>query len=486
MRFKEIIYITEESLSGDLEQISKEVEGNPQKEAYASKFLLTLLNFTQNVLAKAKGKANQPAQSNLVAPPVNAVTPTAQPVATEGSIIEASANMAELGVDQIIAELNEQMNEICKTVANCDPIISAIKKKIAELKKTVQTAFKAGVASSEKETQQYFSNLEDVLKPLIKKVSSNDKIQKAVKSQLEGWFNNAVLRDKKISKQQMLDFLREAGDGHIIDMKSLVSVQNGNLMDFVNPNYKDIFMMFKDVIFDYKPGGSGANFGPSEVAITLLGNPAEKADVGDIRVDGIMYEIKGCSNSKGGRMNGKQVLKPTSGGSFIKDFFKEKLPRIDPMYKNVKGKKVHKFNWNPKGMTSLNNSLIEARYNRSMRNKILIMFLTRLWKHMITNHAEIKDFDSKIAAMVDMENGIINPQMAMLNSTKLLYQSYKLSDGETPEGSKNKLMNILVLNSQTLNFKIVRNDRDLAKVEIKGGVDWTDSNSSSSPQIYVA
>jgi hypothetical protein len=185
-------------------------------------------------------------------------------------------------------------------------------------------------------------------------------------------------------------------------------------------------------------------------------------------------------------MNGKQVLKPTSGGSFIKEFFKAKLSKINPMYKNPKGKNVHKFNWNPKGMTNLNNALIEAKYTRATRNKILMTFLSKLWKHMITNHAEIKDFDVNIAAMIDTDQGIINPQMAMLNSTKLLYQSYKLSDGETPEGSRSQLMNILVLNSQSLNFRIVRNDKDLEKVEIKGGVDWSDSNSSSSPQVYVA
>lgn len=463
----------EQSVQSDLQQISTAVKADPNKAEYAKKFLSNLLDFTKNIVAKVKTKPVNAAPANAA---VNTM-PSTQPVK------EAAADIASLGVDNLIKELNLQIDEICKTVQNCDPIVSILRKKITELKKTVQGAFTLGKAASEKETQKYFSDLEAALKPLVAKVSSNPKISSAVKSQLEGWFNNAVLRDKRVTKEQMIAFLKEAAEGHIIDMKTLVTKPQGNILDYVNPKYKDIFMMFKNVIFDYKPGGSGANLGPAEVALTLLGNPAEKADVGDIRVDGVMYELKGGSQGKGGRLNGKEILKPTSGGAFIKDYFSKKLKTIQPMWANKKGKKVHKYNWNATGIERLNQDLITAGYRTAQRNKILYDFLLKLWQHIITNHEQINGFEDKIIEMIDPKLGAIDPKKAIPNATKLLYQSYQLSDGQLV--GKKKLMNILVINSESLNYKIIKQEKDIDKIEIKGGIDWNDANTSASPQLYI-
>ena len=49
-----------------------------------------------------------------------------------------------------------------------------------------------------------------------------------------------------------------------------------------------------------------------------------------------MYEVKGGrttgkESGYGGRLNGKQVQKPTSGFVLINNFFKKYLPTVDPV-----------------------------------------------------------------------------------------------------------------------------------------------------------
>lgn len=466
MKAKEFI-IKHTNVRHELQQISAAVKQDPQKANYAKSVLSKLLDFTKTVLTTAKTRQKSEKDASDVSAPVQ----------------ENTTDIASLGVDALVEELNQQIDEICKTIQNCDPIVSILRTKIIELKQTVQGAFTLGKASGEKEVQKYFSDLEAVLKPLVAKVSQNKKLADSIKSQLEGWFNNAVLRDKKISREDMIGFLREAGQGHIIDMKSLVNSSQGNVMDYVNPRYKDIFLMFKNAIFDYKPGGTGANLGPAEVALTVLGNPAEKAEVGDIKVDGVMYELKGGSGGKGGRLNGKEILKPTSGGAFIKDYFAKKIKNIEPTWTNEKNKKIHKYNWNTKGISKLNQDLIAAGYTKTQRNKMLYDFLLKLWQHIITNSSQINDFGDKIADMIDTQEGIVNSRKAILNATKLLYQSYQLSDGQLVDGVKS--MNIMVINSETLNYRIVRQESDIDVIEIKSGIDWNDANTSASPQLYI-
>jgi hypothetical protein len=455
MRYREIRVINESIVSADLQQIGQEVKKDPAKAEYARKYLTALLNYTNKIISQASATA-------------------------ENVHEDVALNPDQMPVDNLIAELNLQIDQICKVVKNCDPIIKGLKQKIVELKNTV---FQAGVQSSEKETQKYFSDLNRALKPLVEKVSGDSKIRESVKTTLEGWFASVVLRDRKISKEEMLGFLHEAANGHIIDMKSLVKKSNGNLQDFVNPKYKTIFELFKKALFDYKPGGTGANLGPAEVAITLLGNPAEKANVGDIMVDGVMYELKGGRGGKGGRLNGKEVLKPTSGGQFIKKFFEDRALPISPMIKSSKGKMIPKYNWNPTGIERLNQDLLTLKKTKAQRIKLIYDFLLGLWKHMITNYAEINDFDNKIQEMIDTETGTIDPQMAILNTTKLLYQSYQLSDGQVV--GKIKKMNILIINSETLNYIILRQEKDIDKVKIVNGITWNDANSSASPQLYI-
>ena len=384
----------------------------------------------------------------------------------------------------LVFDVIDISEELKKVLAYAGPELQKVI--YADLNKMLQQAASIGAADAEKSTQQYFSGIESVLKPLVAKVSGHTKVQAEVKAQLEGWFNNLVLRDRKVSKDDMLAFLKEAADGHIIDMARLVKQDSGNVENFVNPKFKGIFALFQERIFQYKPGGSGANIGPGEVAFTLLGNPAEKAAIGDIRVDGVMYEVKGGNNNKGGRMNSKQVKSPNSAWPWIVSFFDKNISTVKPVFKTKENKLAMKYNWNPKGITLLNQDVSAAIPNKAKRTKVLLSFLDGLWKFMIMNHDQIKNTDKLIAGMIDTSTGTIDVEQAIRNVTHLLYESYRLSDGDMSPGSKTPQMNIIVVNTKTLNYQIIRSAKDLNKIDIKSGIAWNDANTSASPQIYIS
>lgn len=469
MRITELFESVENDITSTLHGLEVAAQKNPDLEDALKDVLLDLLVFARS---KAEKKAKPQPTLNQ---PRTAPTLTSEPTPNNPNKPVAE-DVAGSGLATIVSELKSVISEL-------DPETQKIIDTV--LDKVVHKIYQQGVLDTEKSTQKYFSDFESALSPLLEKVSSNKRVQKDVRAQLESWFTKLVLRDRKVSKEQVLAFLKEAADGHIIDMVRLVKTDKGNVANYINPKYKSIFELFKDDVFQYKPGGSGANLGPGEVAFTLLGNPAEKADVGDIRVDGVMYEVKGGNNNMGGRMNSKQVKKPTSGWAWISAFFKKYAPEIEPTYKTEKNKQAMKYNWNARGIKRLNTDLLQAIPTKAKRIRILKMFLDGLWKFMIMNHEEIKDMDAQIDDMIDHTTGTIDIQKAIKNIAHLLYEAYRLSDGERV-GKKAPQMNILVLNTETLNYQIVRSAKDLNKVDIKSGISWNDSNTSASPQLYIS
>jgi hypothetical protein len=295
-------------------------------------------------------------------------------------------------------------------------------------------------------------------------------------------FSKVVLRNRQLSKEEVISFLDAANNSHIINMTELVKQEEGNVLNFVNKKYIEQFNLFKDSLFGYIPGGTGANMGPGEVALSLLGNPTKKGTIGDLLVGNTMYEIKGNRPGKGGgRMNGKQVQKPTSGMNWIRDFFKKTFNK-ETVFKNEKGKPISMYNWNDLGIKNLNDDVTKLVPNIDQRDRILKKFLIGLWSFMILNHKEIDNFKKIIESSVS--EGIIDPVKAKYNILSVLYESYRLSDGEG-EG-KDKQLNIIVLNASTLNFRIIRNASDFSHIQVKGGVNWNDANSSTSPQTHIA
>lgn len=474
MRFTEFKQPISESndtaeVSSDLNQIQQLVSNDPVKEKHATSYLTKILQKINQLVSAADKKS---ITSPITQPNT---TPTSN---TKPAVAEEISNSVLPG---IITSINVQMLELSR-IPGMEEQIKKLKEYINNLKNQCKIEYQRGIDDAEKSTQKYFSDIDSYIDPLLTKLGPNNTIKGDVKKQLESMFSKAVLRNRQLSKEEVISFLDAANNSHIIDMTKLVKQEEGNVLNFVNKKYVKQFNLFKDSLFGYIPGGTGANMGPGEVALSLLGNPTEKGTIGDLLVGNTMYEIKGNRPGKGGgRMNGKQVQKPTSGMNWIRDFFKETFNK-ETVYKNEKGKPISMYNWNDLGIKNLNDDVTKLVPNINQRDRILKKFLVGLWSFMILNHKEIDKFQEIISSSVS--EGIIDPVKAKYNILTVLYESYRLSDGEG-EG-KDKQLNIIVLNASTLNFRIIRKASDFSNIQVKGGVNWNDANSSTSPQTHIA
>jgi hypothetical protein len=377
-------------------------------------------------------------------------------------------------------------------VKKCDPIVKPFKDKINLLKiqvaKSVASAVQTGKDTRDVEIQTFFSGLEEQLRIQAAKAAPDPRILKEIVIRFKGSFSDAILRDRKITQEDFKDFLNDAISGKVIDMSSLVKSDKGNIGNFISDSkHKEIFEIIRDDVFGYIPGGTGANMGPGEVALTMFGNPIRKGEIGDLDINGVMYEVKGGrttgkESGYGGRLNGKQVQKPTSGFVLINNFFKKYLPTVDPVGLGKTGKKVSRFNWNTKGLGVLNDVMSSAVKKKEKRELLLKELMFTLWAGLINNRDEIKNFQERVHSMVSTA-GLIDIENAIKVSTELLYESYAVSDGQVIRGKP--VFNIIILNAGTLNYQIIRSSKDISKVRIVGGISWTDANSSTSPQLYI-
>jgi len=463
-------------IEADLQTIAAALDEKPELEKQVNQELEKLLKQADSILAKNAGAA--PVQKQPQQPPLDQ---------TKENLDEDAATYT------LIDDLNATIDQICAAVKNCDAIVKPFKDKIKQLRSMVEkelaSALQKGKETRDIEIQQFFSGLEDQLKQLAAKAAPDAKTLKEIVIRFKSSFSDTILRDRKITQEDFATFLNDAINGRVIDMENLVKSQQGNIESYIkDPKHKEIFNIIKDDIFGYVPGGTGANLGPGEVALTMFGNPIRKGDVGDLEVNGIMYEVKGGrttgkESGYGGRLNGKAVLKPTSGMRIITNYFAQKLPKVDPTMKGKTGKTVSRFNWNSKGISNLNNVVSESIKRKDLIRKFNQGLMLELWKTLITNNEEIKNFDNRVIAMVDPQSGIIDPANAMRISTELLYESYALSDGQLLKGKRQ--FNIIVLNAGTLNYRMIRKSQDISNVQIVGGISWNDANQSSSPQLYI-
>ncbi len=454
-------------VDAELQDIVDIVDQNPAAEKKVNGKLQQILDFV---------KKSAPDQK----PPVSNVNPP--PEETKEDLFSESTATLSL-VDALYAQITSSMEKAQSRAAL---------KMIADLKKTISQEFaaerQAGKDIRDVEIQNFFSGLEEQLRVLAAKAAPNPNILKEIVIRFKSSFSDAILRDRKFTQEDFKDFLNDAISGKVIDMSSLVKSDKGNVNNFVtDPKHKLIFDIIKDDVFGYKPGGTGANMGPGEVALTMFGNPIRKGEIGDLDIDGIMYEVKGGqttgkTSGYGGRMNGKQVQKPTSGFVIINNFFKKYLPQVDPIAMGPTGKKGSRFNWNTKGLNALNEIMIANVKKKDKRSILLKELMLTLWAGLINNRDEIKNFQERVYSMIN-NDGIVDIEKAIQTAAELLYESYALSDVQIIKGKP--VFNIIVLNAGNLNYQIIRSSKDISKVKIVGGISWNDANQSTSPQLFM-
>jgi len=373
-----------------------------------------------------------------------------------------------------------------------------------------------------------------------KKVHDNAKNFAAVfKQAFFGMIMRMLSQNKELNRARIVEFLDACYNGQVIDMESLISQDVGNIKQHVNTNFEDMLDLFSSYgVFSWSPGKSSGAIGPGEMALSMMGSPAQKAQHGgDLIVAGTNLEIKAGATS-GGRLNSKKILKgPAAWPTWTEKITKiirtapaKKLPSGTELgirtRKDGEQEVMTKENYSPNTYNKTNGRFKEAcNYNWSYKmlgrlndevliysdyNKTYDLFYSTISK-LITNLDDVAEPvminagkgkqspkltpDGKIAFPgVDaeelignaiMEDGTIIVPAMMEAYTKLAYASYNRADGVEA---------IMFLNTETLDYSIIQNGDDLAdkmmgkgeaSVRVSGGFHFNDDQQSATP-AYLA
>ena len=443
--------------------------------------------------------------------------------------LDETVDLASLAVKMVKNAKKEFKVLEKKYVLKAEEITNSIFDKLELLANKVQ-----GYTSIDEGTYKALTKAE-------KKVHDNARNFAAVfKQAFFGMIMRMLRQNKELDRERIVVFLDACYNGQVIDMESLISQDAGNVKQHVNTDFEDMLDLFSSYgVFSWSPGKSSGAIGPGEMALSMMGSPAQKAmHGGDLIVAGTNLEIKAGSTS-GGRLNSKKILKgPAAWPTWTEKITKivrtapaRKLKTGTPLgtttsktgevtemtkenytpntyNKNPKGhfKQGSVYNWSYKMLGKLNDEiLIYSDYGKtydlfySTISK-LITNLDEVSEPLMVNAGKGKELpkltpDGKIAFPgVDaeelignavMEDGTIIVPAMMEAYTKLAYASYNRADGVEA---------IMFLNTDTLDYTIVQNGDDLADkmvgkgdatVRISGGFHFNDDQQSATP-AYLA
>lgn len=318
-----------------------------------------------------------------------------------------------------------------------------------------------------------------------------------------------------VSGQEIKEFLEACVRGDVINMLQVIGTNQGNIKDHVNPKYQKVFDVFvEENIFSYAPGTTSGAIGPGEMALSMMGNPAEKGKKGDLKIGDEEVEIK-ASAKTGGRFNSKAIAKATTGwqtwakkineimsqapeDATISVTQKDGEEKLIPAREyngnryNVikdKAKQGSKYNWNSSGFKALNIEVLQPYSNLRQTFDLfestiraLVQNYDKLDKPQQGNshHKPFNPGDLIEAAIND--DGTVDPKKMNIAYSKIAYASYHLADGITT---------VMLLRTDNLSYTIFRNADDLVDqmnnntVTTGGGFNWNDDQQTPTPG-YIA
>ena len=349
----------------------------------------------------------------------------------------------------------------------------------------------------------------------FKKMAVNaEKFTKTLKQALFGKILD-MQEGSDVSGQQIKEFLEACVRGDVINMLNVIGTSQGNIKDHVNPKYQKVFDVFvEENIFSYAPGTTSGAIGPGEMALSMMGNPAEKGKKGDLKIGDEEVEIK-ASAKTGGRFNSKAIAKATTGWQTWAQKINEIMSQapedatISVTQKNgeeelipareyngnrhnvIKGKakKGSKYNWNSSGFKALNIEVLQPYSNLRQTFDLfestiraLVQNYDKLDKPQQGNshHKPFNPGDLIEAAIND--DGTVDPKKMNIAYSKIAYASYHLADGITT---------VMLLRTDNLSYTIFRNADDLVDqmnnntVTTGGGFNWNDDQQTPTPG-YIA
>ena len=359
------------------------------------------------------------------------------------------------------------------------------------------------------------SNFSGKEKTAYKKMAVNaQKFTKTLKQALFGKILD-MQEGSDVSGQEIKEFLEACVRGDVINMLNVIGTSQGNIKDHVNPKYQKVFDVFvEENIFSYAPGTTSGAIGPGEMALSMMGNPAEKGKKGDLKIGDEEVEIK-ASAKTGGRFNSKAIAKATTGWQTWAQKINEIMSQapedatISVTQKNgeeelipareyngnrhnvIKGKakKGSKYNWNSSGFKALNIEVLQPYSNLRQTFDLfestiraLVQNYDKLDKPQQGNshHKPFNPGDLIEAAIND--DGTVDPKKMNIAYSKIAYASYHLADGITT---------VMLLRTDNLSYTIFRNADDLVDqmnnntVTTGGGFNWNDDQQTPTPG-YIA
>jgi len=369
----------------------------------------------------------------------------------------------------------------------------------------------------ENEDLEDFSSKE---KTAYKKMAVNaQKFTKTLKQALFGKILD-MQEGSDITGQEIKEFLEACVRGDVINMLNVIGTSQGNIKDHVNPKYQKVFDVFvEENIFSYSPGTTSGAIGPGEMALSMMGNPAEKGKTGDLKIGKEEVEIK-ASAKTGGRFNSKAIAKATTGWKVWAQKINEIMSQapedatVSVTQKNGKeelipareyngnrhnvingkAKEGSKYNWNESGFKALNIEVLQPYSNLSQTFDLfestiraLVQNYDKLSKPATnsdgTTNEHHKPFNpgDLIEAAID-NDGTVDREKMNVAYSKIAYSSYHLADGITT---------VMLLRTNNLEYTIFRNADQLVdqmnsgQVVTPGGFNWNDDQQTPTPG-YIA
>jgi len=452
----------------NIDKLVQTAKQNPQKSNFIKQGLDKLSNFLNNILGQ-----NNLKQENLVdvQQQANYIKQQFDLAVTKGLIQKTQKGQKFLqdllqAAFQAGAEkeftaqktINTEILGIAGQLA--DKIAGSLDSIPAEEDKTGKPLSKKTMASKEKMKQQLIGLIQTIFK-----VDTTD-----MKSIQE--------RDNKVEK--IKTFMTACVRG-IIDFAKLVKSKAGNIDNLVPPQYKDVYDQIKNSLMTANPGQTGANWGPGELGLAILGQPVSKAGKGDLKIGDEIIELKASSNpTKGGRF-GSTALR--NGGTQSK-IFEKALNDLNQTMKK-------KFNLTPGTEDYVYGPNVKFSWKQFSRN--FIFGLNRFIKINKTQQKDVIEFLQTVAMSCLDENQInfklnftginnslnpdntIDPVKFQIAYSKMLYEIYKTVD------QKEK---ILIINPVSGNYKVIDDAEDLNNV-VYGStiIDFSDTQAKASPQV---
>ena len=339
----------------------------------------------------------------------------------------------------------------------------------------------------------------------VKKAAVNaEAFTKTLKQALFGKILD-MQESSNVTQEEIKDFLQACADGKVINMLGVVQKSRGNIKDHVNSKYQKVFDVFvEENIFSYSPGTTSGAIGPGEMALSMMGNPAEKGKTGDLKVGDQEVEIK-ASKATGGRLNSKAIAKATTGWQVWSQNIQEILSnapkdrtigvtdkkgqikqvpinqwngnQFNYNKKNKKAKEGSKYNWNQKGFDGLNAEVLQPY---SDFDKTYKLFHDTI-KSLVQNIDKIDNWDKWLANSIE-QDGTVDYLKVNKAYTRIAYQSYHLADGITT---------IMLLRTDTLDYSIIQDGAELADrlgddIIPGAGFNWNDDQQTPTPGYTAA